>query len=341
MARRTRLRYHNGHFAAIQVEVGLLGLGIISEDSVTSTLSDNQSLSCISAARDIILPPMEKPDPFLEVRIQDLSAQPSVTGLCAGYENSDWRARQLARHLIEWLPEFALSYAERESLAFQNAIPLIAKAAHSVYTSIKPENRGEIGELLLHVAIRQVHNTIPAISKYYYKDSPNDTVKGFDAVHVICTEQDLELWLGEVKFYTQASVAIRDVVGEIEHHVERDYLRSEFVAITNKLDPEWPHAERLRGLLDRNRSLDLIFSRICIPVFLTYESDTVAQYDRVCAEFETKLREEIDQIYGQFCQKVQGQAIRIHLFVLPLKAKQLLVGEFDEALKACQQIANL
>ena len=40
------------------------------------------------------------------------------------------------------------------------------------------------GNLVTH-SMRQVFDTIPAISKIFYKDSANDTVKGFDAVHVL------------------------------------------------------------------------------------------------------------------------------------------------------------
>jgi len=63
--------------------------------------------------------------------------------------------------------------------------------------SDKYKKRGEIGELLLHVICREVFKTYPAITKYFYKDSANNTVKGFDAVHVVVGGDGLELWLGE------------------------------------------------------------------------------------------------------------------------------------------------
>ena len=75
----------------------------------------------------------------------------------------------------------------------------------SIYQSENFKSRGEFGELLLHAIIRETYNTIPAISKIYYKDGPNETVKGFDAVHVVVTDDTLELWLGEVKFYNNIS----------------------------------------------------------------------------------------------------------------------------------------
>jgi hypothetical protein len=117
--------------------------------------------------------------------------------------------------LIEWLPEFALTYSEFLSLQGYNAADLIAKAARSVYMSDKYKKRGEIGELLLHVICREVFETYPAITKYFYKDSSNNTVNGFDAVHVIVTKTGLELWLGEAKFYKEIGQAIGAAVKDL------------------------------------------------------------------------------------------------------------------------------
>ncbi len=52
------------------------------------------------------------------------------------------------------------------------------KAAQIVYNTTKYGSRGEFGETLLHIAIRQIYQTIPAVSKIYYKSAVNETVKG-------------------------------------------------------------------------------------------------------------------------------------------------------------------
>ena len=49
---------------------------------------------------------------LLDVLVADLEITPSLTGLCAGFEAGRWRALELARHLFEWLPEFALTTSE-------------------------------------------------------------------------------------------------------------------------------------------------------------------------------------------------------------------------------------
>jgi hypothetical protein len=272
------------------------------------------------------------PDPFLEVRVKELNFKPGLIGLCAGYEAGSWRCDQLAFHLMEWLPDFALNYREREILASHNAYHQMVNAAKMVYGTKKTQNRGEIGELLLHIAIRQVFQTIPAISKIFYKDSTNDTVKGFDAVHVIVTATNLELWLGESKFYSDIHIAIRDVIKELNDHTERLYLRNEFLTITNKIESEWPYAKQLQKLLDPNVSLDDVFSCVCIPIFLTYESGVIGSNHAVTAKFLAEFDKEVREYYEIFAKKDLPKDIRIHLFLLPLKTKKELIDEFDQKL---------
>ena len=221
--------------------------------------------------------------PFFEVRVHDIAAIPALTGVCAGYESQKWRCEQLAGYLITMLPDFALTYEEKEQLDFSNAAEKLYQAAKSVYTSkgTRFRRRGEVGELLLHAICREVFKTLPAIARYYYKDSANDTVKGFDSVHVRPNADGLELWLGESKLYKSVGRAIAAVIKDLRKHTRRDYLRGEFVAITNKIEEGWPHAARLKKLLDPRVSLDRIFERVCIPVLLTYESSSIRRHESV------------------------------------------------------------
>jgi hypothetical protein len=286
-----------------------------------------------------MLSPEPHPDPFLAIRWRDAAANPPMVGVCAGYEQGEWRAEQLAKHLIEWIPEFALTFEERKSLQNHNATSLVGKAAKAVYTSDKYQRRGEIGELLLHIILRQEFGSLPAISKYYFKDGSNETVKGFDAVHAVATDTKLELWLGEVKFYSEIKPAIREVVTEIKNHTERNYFKSESAFILNKVDDAWPHAEKLKALLHRNRSLDDIFSEVVIPVFLTYESASVAAHNAISEEFHNAVKEELRLHHAEYLRHGLNSPVRIQLIFFPLQTKRRLLDFFDRKLKACQTLA--
>lgn len=239
---------------------------------------------------------------------------------------------------MDWLPEFALTASECATFGHQNATKLMRDAAKRVYDSKKFQNRGEFGEVLLHAAIRQVFDSLPAVSKIYYKSANNDTVKGFDAVHVVGPPEDLELWLGEAKFYKDISRAISDVVAEMKKHLETDYLRDEFALIVNKIDPKWPHSDILVKLLQPTVSLDDVFKRVCIPILLTYDSNCVASHTACDQAYSEAFEREISKYHALFARNQLSSEVRIHLFLLPLLKKDALVAALDEKLKLWQKL---
>lgn len=277
-----------------------------------------------------------KPDPFFDLVIHNINSTPGITGASSGYEKNEFRNSELADYIIEWLPDFALPYSELEDLNSGSAIRLMKQAAKTVYTTDKYSKRGEFGEILLHALLREVFDSEPAISKIFYKTANNETVKGFDAVHVVENGEDLELWLGEVKFYKDAQAAIRDISAEIREHTKNDYLRDEFLLISNKLDPNWPHSKKLKDLISKRTSLDKIFKRICIPAMLTYESPCVGKNSEDCEEFATELTEEMQKIYEKFSGG-QLPDIRVHLFLVPLHQKKDLIDLLHNKLEGMQR----
>ena len=281
---------------------------------------------------------MTQPTPFFDVKVNRLDLDPMLIGLCVGYEFGEWRYDALVDHLMEWMPEFCLTAKECSDINAGNMVPLMREAAKKLYTSQKFTNRGEFGELILHAALRQIFGSIPAISKIYFKSASNDTVKGFDAVHIVPNDDDIELWLGEVKFYKDLNAAIRDVVVELHEHLEKNYLRDEFMLIGGKVEDELPFASQLRRLLDPNVSLDQVFNRLVIPVLLTYESSTVESFDKVSDEYTEKFKEEIHSGYEKFVKKALPGNVQINLFLVPLESKENLINKLDEKLRVWQSI---
>ncbi|SEG64330.1 protein of unknown function [Actinacidiphila yanglinensis] len=287
---------------------------------------------------------------ILEVLVDDAGISPALTGLCAGYELGEWRRSALAKTMFYSLPEFALSPSEAADFTSGTGVEMLSRAVKNIYLTDRYHRRGEFGELLLHVVLREVFHTEIAISKIFFKDSHNDTVKGFDAVHVIADPSGkLELWLGEVKFYDNLARAIRDVVAELHAHVDSDYLRSEFAAIGGKIDSSWAHAEEMRQLIANEVSLDEIFDNLTIPVLLTYDSRVVA--DRVlelskdlnvppsatAEAYRTAFEDEIRAGWSRFTGAGLPQRVRIRLILVPLHEKRTLLSDLHERLKAWQQ----
>lgn len=260
-----------------------------------------------------------------------------ITGLCGGYELKQWRYNQFADWLFdEHLLDFALKYSEFKMVDGKTAPKKLREAAKIIFQTDNIK-RGEFGELLLHGILKEAYETIPAISKIYFKDGPNETVKGFDAVHVIADDEGLELWLGEVKFYNDFYRAVYDVVPEIEVHFEKVYLRNEFAAITNKIDKSFPHYDKLVRLLDPNTSLDDVFKAICVPVLLTYDSPLVAKHREFNDAYVNEILPEIEANHKAFLAKVKCP-VKIHLFLCPLEDKSKLSQTLLDKLTAWQKI---
>lgn len=279
--------------------------------------------------------------PLLKVVLHEPDWVPSLMALCPGYELSKWRAEALADEMSSWLPSFVLPWSEQqEALGSETAVKLLRRAADAVYKTDKYKRRGEFGELLLHGVLKQEYATQAAVSKLWLKDSNNDTVKGFDVVHI--TEGDsarLHLWLGEAKFYSNLSAAVRDAADEVKEHLKSDYLRREFIFVSNKIDPNAPFADRLQSLLDENTSLDDVFDVLHIPVLLTYDSAAVAAHSSHCGEYFEALRLEAESAWQRVldrCGDVRPAVL--HLVLVPLFDRAQLTDLLHARLAAWQSI---
>ncbi len=280
-----------------------------------------------------------KPDRFLKVIIHELANKnvPGKTFSCSDYESGKWRANDFAEYLIEWLPEFALKFSEYADFNGVTGRRLLKKAANHIYTTIKKENRGEFGEILLHALIREYFDSKPAVSKVFYKTSSNDTIKGFDAVHLIEKDNDYEIWLGEAKFYSDYKDAIRDVVAEIKLHLENGFLRQEFMFIEGKIDDSWESSSKFKDLISGRVSLDEIKKRICIPILITYNTNIYKNNNVFNAKFQTEISKECNDIFELIAEKCQDIQIKLHVFLVPLADKQELISCADKKLKGLQE----
>lgn len=281
---------------------------------------------------------MSKPTPFLEVVVKELDLTPVLFALDAGYEQGNWRADGLAAHLIEWLPEFALSEEEYNSISGVNAIRMVIDAAARVYTTDKYGKRGEFGELLLHIALRQEFDSVPVISKYFHKSSANETVKGFDTVHVLGDPEAPELWLGEAKLYESANAAIGSVAQELIDHSAAEYLKSEFSTVARKIDADSKYGAGLLKLLDKNTSLDEVFSSLKFAVLLTYNSAVICANSEKNEAFLTEIEAEVLSHHKLFAEKTAGLDMSIVLFLVPLGDLKKLRALLDKRLKSAQEM---
>lgn len=284
--------------------------------------------------------PFTKPKPFLQIRYERLDLEPTLRAFCAGFEGGKWRADELAHHLFDWLPEFSLRSDEHPTQHNPLFWSNFRTAARRVYQAAGKDTskRGEIGEILLHIACRQTFDTYPTVSKVYYKSSAGETVKGFDLVHTrfIESEDELEIWLGEAKFYKDGKSAVKDAVKSIKAHVDAGFLKNEKLFVFSKVPKSTPGYEKIEWLMHVGTSTDEIVSRMVVPVLIAYESTAISDDDNDLEKYAAALKPEVEELNLLLESESSFAGITMHCFYVPMGQKSHVIAKFDQVLEASE-----
>jgi hypothetical protein len=190
---------------------------------------------------------------------------PNLHGYIVGFDFGKFRNEDLAEKLMDTLVDFAYGYHTGILKKYDRRI--LKEAAKSVYNikefsevkfvyvdndselldcELKAQNkylkRGEFGELVLHLLLRDFFQTTPLLSKIYFKDTDGGVVHGFDIVHIgkdIVDPNKNSLFLGESKLYSRKDqkagiYGVEDLAKDIEYHFKRDFLSREIALIGKK-----------------------------------------------------------------------------------------------------------
>lgn len=272
--------------------------------------------------------------------------------------------RELAEYIMEAIPEYVYAYHENMNIPQGSAVRILREAARSIYKikefelarkaylendqlalqEIEGKNlrSGEFGEILLHVLLRDFKQTIPLISKVYFKDSVGVPAHGFDAVHV--SPNDKVLWLGESKFYSKAKDGLDKLIEDLNKHINKDYLDEQFLIIKKQLlNSHHTQRDEWIEVLSHCDMLKEKLNIINIPLLCTYPDATFYQNlltsrDREAFEYhETSIRDLKD--YFENCNKIRlRNYTNIVLFLFPVRDKVELVKELHMRLFSMQNI---
>lgn len=280
------------------------------------------------------MPALPSPHPFLEIRSVDIELPPHLRSLCAGFDLGKWRRDELITHLLNWLPRFCLTEKEYADRIVTEPATVMGHAARRLYTTEKYQRRGEIGELLLHIACRQIFDTVPVVCKLVFKSAYNDTVKGFDLVHMVPADNKLgaEIWLGESKFYLDPQAAIKDALKSVTEHLDPAFLKQEKSLISNKIPDDLPNREAVaKAFSDRERLETLIINGV-FPILIAYDSDSVRKYGSD-ETYLASLISEIAPIKALAEQAKLPHPITLQIIAVPLGDKADFQKTFDARLK--------
>lgn len=284
-----------------------------------------------------------------------------------GFDLGEYRYDELVDSILDAIVDFAFGFHDGNKTTEYSRRKL-REAAKSIYNikefieikkiyvdddseigddDEKKENlkRGEFGELILHLLLRDFHKTIPLLAKIYFKDSDGLPVHGFDAVHVQPDEKSL--WLGESKLYNDGKKGVEALVKDIEAHFNKDYLRREFALISKKRysyknTNDIPDKDYWFNLIDEKNTLENILNSVTIPLLCVYSSNTFTNHNtEKTEEFIKDYEKEIRKIKQDFDTKKPlpiSTCLNIILLLFPVPSKKELVKRLHNKLHHSQQI---
>ncbi|EPH0461626.1 HamA C-terminal domain-containing protein [Klebsiella quasipneumoniae] len=302
--------------------------------------------------------------------IEERMRDQALCSYLVGFDINDtgvsyFRMDPLIMKILSALHEFAYGFHEGEQTDNTQTLSKIIDAARSIYkideyqkvkdiylnsgeltddVANKYLKRGEFGELILHLILRDFHNTIPLLSKIYFKDSIGHTVHGFDAVHIDPVNKTL--WLGESKLYIDPKKGIGDLINDIEEHFKADYLNSEFNLIAKKIRhvQNSPELEYWLDILSTGGKLSDKLTKINIPLLCTYSCDSFLKYDNEKSpDFSAYYKNKILMLKKYFDENYKHPLknhLNIILMLFPVSNKIELVKKLHQKLSLIQQIGG-
>lgn len=301
--------------------------------------------------------------------IEEKISNATLKAYLIGYDLNDegssvYRIDPLVQKILSALHEFAYGFHEGDSTSNNESLSKIIDAANSVYKidsfqkvkdiylnsghieddlADKYMRRGEFGELILHLLLRDFHKTIPLVSKIYFKDSVGHAVHGFDSVHI--QPETKTLWLGESKLYIDPFRGITELMSDLDDHFKTDYLNSEFAIISKKItDNTHYDVSYWQGLLSSGTKLKEKLSSINIPLLCTFSCDLFTQYDdEDNSDFIQAYKSKIEELRLHFEKNYKhplGSNLNVTLLLFPVRCKKELVKKLHRKLSLIQEIGK-
>lgn len=294
----------------------------------------------------------------------------NLRGYLVGFDlddvgNNQYRISPLILKILSALHEFCFGHHEGCSTDNTETLNKIIESAKLVYKidsfckirelcqtsdyedSDIPDKylkRGDFGELILHLLLRDFHATIPLLSKIYFKDSIGHAVHGFDSVHIDPINQ--ELWLGESKLYTDPKSGLRELIKDVTEHFNNDYINSEFMLISKKIKgfPSTPEVDYWVDLLSEGGKISDKLKKINIPLLCTYSCELFNLYnDENSDEFCNKYMEKITELKKYFDDNFHHpwkEHLNIILILFPVQNKMELVKKLHHKLTLMQSLGE-
>lgn len=260
------------------------------------------------------------PDSPFKYCIHCTSDIPSIKGVDIGFTFEEWNLDIFTEKVYNWIADYSLSYKQRAQ--FEGNERALFKSARNNYPA---SDLKALGDLCLHIAIRESYSTIPIMNRVF--DQNNKT---FSCTHAILNFENIELWIGASSVSTSIEDAVNQAVDNVNYIASLQSLKTRLYTLTSEIDSSWPHKDKLERLADSNLPIDERFDKVVVPIFIMHDSEIITGYDKknFLEAFEAKIHECRGLIKGGGIKEGLVSLIDLKVFYFPVSS----ISELNEAL---------
>lgn len=223
------------------------------------------------------------------------------------FERGTYRQSELVGLIRDIAPYFALTEQELSDLQDSERY----RTAFTRISNDDASRKGDYGELMLFAILTLFYDAPKFVTKARLRSSSGGQIKGFDCAHFSEIDGEVQLWLGEAKFYKNFTAALASAYQSINDHlINESAIRNELkilggnVEINQALQPQI--YDKLQEYTNGAMSLDLV--PIKVPVLITYDSDYIVSCNGVPTDirsdqFRNSLLGEVNAHFSKITQK--------------------------------------
>lgn len=256
----------------------------------------------------------------------------SLSAYDVEYDGQEWRGKELAEHLIEWIPEVVLPPEILATFDHLSARSVLLRAIEACDEQGQLTSKLLLSELMLHAILRHHHRSEPIACKIFHMSGDR---LAFSSAHVLLDASGDQLWLGQTRIATAAdrTSMLSAIADTLKTGLDRDVLKRERKIILQLRHPKHLSEHNLGRSMAVNGKIDDLLSVLHVPLLIAYESDVLS--GGFSEAYVEGLREEAEGIYDSMKAGLDSEFrdIKIHIFLIPVECAETLMSTFDATLR--------
>jgi hypothetical protein len=199
---------------------------------------------------------------------------------------------------------------------------------------------GFYGEVILYCILHLFYKAPPVISRgHFYNILENSETKGYDAYHLIDNQTQIELWFGEVKFYSNFKAATTGKNGAITNlnkAISDNYLNQNLIAISEKIEKIASTSTNLISILNEIRNNpEIKISDISKKYDIKLVYPILVLFDPKNNDYDKTIQDAIQHIENDAEIKTFDISLEISLFfiLIPVNSTKTIKSKVIEWIK--------